>query len=93
MFEKINVSVGITQGSFFSLIFYLFYNANLIEISTWHLDLKTSGFIDDIMLIATNSKTKSTNIILEKSHKDCFKWSEKHRLNFTPKKYQLIYFV
>ena len=64
-----------------------------MEISGKHKNMKTSGFIDDVMLVATGSNTKETNKLLEKAHEDCLDWAKKHGSKFAPKKYQLVHFT
>lgn len=90
---KIGISIGIPQGSPLSPILYLFYNADLMEISNNYNGMNSSGFIDDVMLVATATNTIKINKLLEKAHKDCLIWAKKHGSKFAPKKYQLVHFT
>ena len=96
--ERININIGIPQGSPLSPILYLFYNADLIETTTRRAERKKdptmdkSGYIDDVMLAATGPNAEATNETLAKAHEECQDWARKHGSKFAPKKYQLVHF-
>lgn len=90
---KFRISIGIPQGSPLSPILYLFYNADLMEISNKYKEINSSGFIDDVMLVTAADNTAKTNELLGKAHEECLVWARKHGSKFAPKKYQLVHFT
>ena len=72
--EKLAISTGIPQGSPLSPILYLFYNADLID-ECIQLDpnIKASGFIDDVMLLAIGKSLEVTCGLLFSAHQVCLK--------------------
>lgn len=91
--DKFDISTGIPQRLPLSSILYLFYNADLMEISNRYRGIDSSGFIDDMMLVATGASIIKINELLQKAHEDCLTWANKHRSKFAPKKYQLVHFT
>lgn len=90
--EKLAISTGIPQGSPLSPILYLFYNADLID-ECIQLDpnIKASGFIDDVMLLAIRKSLEVTCGFFFPAHQVCLKWVKTHGSKFAPKKYQLVH--
>jgi hypothetical protein len=86
---------GIPQGSPLSPIFYIYYNADLLDIQvtgalTPHLSL---GFIDDIgygvkRITSSGNIAKLTEILVEAEH-----WRQWHGAQFETSKYLLIHFT
>lgn len=72
--EKQAIFTGIPQGSPFSPILYLFYNADLIdECIQLDSNIKASGFIDDVMLLAIGKSLEVTCGLLFSAHQVCLK--------------------
>ncbi|KAJ3477493.1 hypothetical protein NLI96_g10423 [Meripilus lineatus] len=92
--EPLQASTGIPQGSPISPILYLFYGADLLEITeVSQRDRFTAGYIDDTMLAAT-SKTIEENVAkLEEMASEALKWSDTHACKFDVTKFQLIHFT
>jgi exonuclease III len=91
---KTVISIGIPQGSPVSPILYLFYNSELIEDCEKYLreGVETSGYADDIGLIAQGPNTATTTKILTKVHEEvCVPWARRHGSVFSPPKYQLLH--
>lgn len=65
--NKIDISVEISQRSLLLSIWYLFYNANSMEINNKYHEINLSGFIVDVTLITTTINTIKTNKLLENS--------------------------
>ena len=87
----INIEAGIPQGSPLSPILFMFYDAELLEISK-PPDLAL-GFIDDIAY-GISGQTAQNNVerlqvILSKSEE----WKERHGAQFEPSKYMLMHFT
>ena len=91
--DQITVSTDISQRFFISLILYLYYNADLLEIET---DLKLSfyvtDYIDDIAILILSRSVNENNCTLQKLHSKIMIWEHKHTSVFTLNKYQLIHF-
>lgn len=90
--EKLAISTEIPQGSPLSPILYLFYNADLID-ECIQLDpnIKASGFIDDVILLAIGKSLEATCGLLFSAHQVCLKWAKTHGSKFALKEYQLVY--
>ena len=88
------LTVGVPQGSPLSLILFLFYNAELLDIYVG-LRARTlgSGFVDDVNILAFSQSTTNNYRILEKTHKDCLEWADRFGIKFAPQKYELVHFT
>jgi hypothetical protein len=85
---------GIPQGSPLSPIFFLFYNANLVDAC----NLPTSpssgiGFVDDVNALAFSKTTENNCRTLQSVHERCLEWARKHGASFAPEKYILVHFT
>lgn len=85
---------GVPQGSPASPILYLFYNSELFE-NCGKTDSKVDcvGFADDTNLIAFGRSTEENCRRLERAHRDCLRWAERHGAKFAPDKYELMHFT
>jgi len=91
--ENSTVFAGIPQGSPMSLILYLFYNADLLEVcDNIRLRTSASGFIDDINILTYSKSTEQNCRNLEQIHTECDRWAHRHGSGFNLKKYDLIHF-
>ena len=90
----IYVNTGISQDFSFSLIFYLFYNPDLLtNLNNVQLNVTFLDYIDDIAVLII-SETIEINIQkLESVHTKVLKWFDKHVSRFDYNKYQLIHFT
>jgi hypothetical protein len=90
--EKSRVNAGIPQGSLILPILYLFYNADLLNISE-NRTLRTSltGFMDDVNLLAYGTTTEGNCRNLKRIYNVCEDWARRHRLKFNPDKYELLH--
>ncbi|KZV79510.1 hypothetical protein EXIGLDRAFT_585415, partial [Exidia glandulosa HHB12029] len=75
-------------------ILYLFYSADLLEI-TRDMGKKAfaGGYIDDTMLVAVSDSVESNLDILAQLTPRCLAWSARHACQFDVKKFQLIHFT
>lgn len=67
--DPISVTNGTTQGCPLSMLLYVFYNADLIEI-TWGKNESVFGFVDDMALVAVANTLTETHAML----KDMMEW-------------------
>ena len=91
--DKIKIKIELSQNSFISFIFYLFYNAELLE-TCIDENLKTaaSDFVNDVAIMTINSTKINTLEALQKSHEKTIKWAKTHESIFVSTKYKLIHF-
>jgi ribonuclease HI len=76
-----------------SPILYLFYNADLLEISPNEPDKLVTGYIDDTNLIVTGKDTRETTRKLVALHQKAERWAKRAASVFAPAKYKLIHFI
>jgi hypothetical protein len=67
--REYKIQTGIPQGSPLSPILYLFYNADLIKECSQELDTMSTGYIDDVAILAWGKITKETCTTLGKALK------------------------
>jgi len=84
---------GIGQGDPLSMILYIIYNADLIEIAEGN-DKESIGYVDDAMAIAIGNDfhkttTKIENIMSREG--GAFNWSRAHNSNFEISKLAIIH--
>ena len=91
--EKLRIQYEMFQKSFFSFIFYIFYNVNLIEWSiNFSLNIIASKFINNAAIMTINVTTENNLIILQIVHERCVEWFKIYESSFVIIKYELIYF-
>jgi hypothetical protein len=86
---------GIGQGDPLSMILYLFYNVDLLNI-TKGINKKSLGYVDDDMLVAITKSFKETHRILKSMMilwGGGFMWSKSHNSSFETTKSKLIDFA
>ncbi|KAJ3476748.1 hypothetical protein NLI96_g10952 [Meripilus lineatus] len=92
--EPLQASTGIPQGSPMSPILYLFYGADLLEITDdTQRDRFTAGYIDDTMLAATSATIEENVAKLEAMAIKALEWSSTHACKFDITKFQLVHFT
>jgi hypothetical protein len=92
--HEFTAETGIPQGSPTSPILFLFFIADLLDLTNnTALRLSASGFVDDINLLTYSESTEKNCSTLERIHKDCAKWSDTHGVRFAPEKYELLHFT
>ena len=94
MMMKCSVNIDISQDSSLSLILYLFYNANLLEVCD-DIKLRTSftDFVNDINILTYKEFTKRNCRVLSKIYDRCEQWSKTHDIKFLMTKHELIHFT
>ncbi len=84
---------GIPQGSPFSPILSLFYNADLVELcNSLDLPITCISFVDDVNILAFGLSTEETCTALNEIHSSCLRWGDMHGASFAPEKYALVHF-
>ena len=92
MTKEFAVRTEISQSSLLSLILYLFYNADLLNICNWpRTNTSSLGFIDDVNILTYRKSIEKNCTMLEIIHKKCKKWADQHEAVFAPHKYELIH--
>ena len=91
--EPIPTPAGIPQGSPLSPLLYMYYNADLLDITSGKIDTMSLGFIDDIVY-GVQGESNTGNIrkikrLLEKAEE----WRKKHRAQFEMTKYVLVHYT
>ena len=91
--NRIKIKIEFSKNFFISLIFYLFYNAELLE-TCIDESFKTaiSDFVNDVAIMTINNTKTDTLKALRKSHEKTIKWAKTHESVFVSTKYQLIHF-
>ena len=89
---EFHVQTDIPQGFPLSLILYLFYNVDLLEICNRSgTNTSAIGFIDDVNILAYSTSTEENCKTLKRLHKKCKRWALKYSSVFASDKYKLIY--
>jgi len=87
------INTGIPQGSPLSPILYLFYNADLIDECNQAPDAMSTGYIDDVGILAWGQTTEQTCETLGKTLEKAQRWASTHASVFAPNKFQLTHFT
>jgi hypothetical protein len=75
---------------------YLFYNADLLDITIDKDGLRhglVTGYINNISIIVNGRNIEEITKTLLMLHERAEKWAHRHALIFAPQKYELIYFI
>ena len=87
------INAEISQKFSVSLILYLFFNANLLNICEQQKKKTTSiEFVNDVNVLTYSTSTEKNCKILKKLHEVFTTWFRRHEANFFSTKYELIYF-
>jgi ribonuclease HI len=87
------INTGIPQGSPLSPILYLFYNADLVDECNQTPDAMSTGYIDDVGILAWGKTTEQTCDTLGKILEKAQRWASTHASVFAPNKFQLTHFT
>ncbi len=92
--DRIRTIINVFQKFSMSSIFYVFYNANLID---WCINLQINiieaNFIDDINILVMSDSIEKNVLILKMIHVEfCMIWAHQHDSFFVLIKYKLIHF-
>jgi hypothetical protein len=87
------ITNGIGQGDPLSMVIYIIYNADLINVSQGHPNELTLAFVDDTAFIAIGNSIKETHDMLQDMLERAgggFDWSRDHNSKFETNKFALI---
>ncbi len=92
--DRIRTVINVFQKFSMSSIFYVFYNANLID---WCINSQTNiieaDFIDDIDILIVKDSAEENFLSLKAIHAEsCMIWANQHDSLFVSIKYELIHF-
>jgi hypothetical protein len=92
--DRIRTVINVLQKSSMSSIFYVFYNANLID---WCINSQaniiTANFIDDINILVMKNSIEENVLSLKTIHvESCMIWVHEHDSLFVSIKYEFIHF-
>ena len=91
--DWMNTNIEISQNFSFSLILYLFYNVDLLNIfNDENLNSLTIDYINDITILMTEVSFEENIKKLKALHDRVLNWFKKHASIFDFKKYQLMHF-
>ena len=93
--EIINIANGIGQGDPLSMLLYILYNADLLELPDNPTEEDALGYVDDIALIATGTDFEGTTQRLSNmmtKNEGGLQWSNNHNSRFEVTKSAIIHF-
>jgi hypothetical protein len=86
------IKANISQKSFISSIFYLFYNVDLLKIfEKSSRRIAIVSFVNDINLFTYDIFTEQNCRTLKRLHQECETWNRRHEVAFASIKYELIH--
>jgi hypothetical protein len=91
--QEYTINAGTPQGSPLSAILYLFYNADLIDECNQGTDAISTGYIDDVGILAWGNTTDETCSALGRILEKAQRWANTHASVFAPDKFQLTHFT
>lgn len=91
--DRYDIETGIPQGSPLSPILYILYNADLVEHCATDRDTATTGYIDDVAILAWGDTTEESCMKLKRALEEAKRWSTTHASKFAPDKFQLTHFT
>lgn len=92
--EWFDITNGIGQGDPLSMILYIIYDSDLVEMAKGKREL-TLAFVDDTAFLAIGETFQETHRILRdmlERRRGGFEWSSKHNSRFEPSKFALMDF-
>jgi hypothetical protein len=93
--DWIPITNRIGQGDPLSMVIYIIYNADLVDVSQGHPNELTLAFVDNTAFIAIGSSTEKTHEMLQDMLERAgggFEWSHNHNSKFETNKFALIDF-
>ncbi len=88
------INADISQRFFISLIFFLFFNASLIEkCKALKIKIEVLNFINNINILTYNKFIEEICKTLSKAHDIYVKWACTHDATFASKKYEFTHFI
>ena len=88
------INADISQRFLISSIFFLFFNASLIEkCKALKIKIEVLDFVNDINILAYDRFIEEICKTLSKAHDVCAKWAYTHDATFTSEKYELTHFI
>ncbi len=94
MSDMHKINADILQKFFILLIFFLFFNASLIEkCEALKIKIEVFNFINNINILIYNRFTEEICRTLSKAHNICAKWACIHDTTFASEKYELTHFT
>ena len=93
--DIIHIENGIGQGDPLSMLLYILYNADLLELPDHPTDEDAIGYVDDVALIAVgNDFTETNNRLQDMMTKEDggIKWSRDHNSKFEVSKSAVLHF-
>ena len=88
------INADISQESLISLIFFLFFNASLIEkCKELKIKIEVFNFVNDINILVYDRFIEEICKTLSKTHDVCAKWAWTHDTTFASEKYELTHFI
>ena len=91
--QSIPTPAGVPQGSPLSPILYMYYNADLLEVTKDEVDTMSLGFIDDIVYGVEGESDKQNVRKLKKLLQGAEEWRRRHGAQFERSKYVLVHFT
>ncbi|KAL6152343.1 hypothetical protein ACJQWK_05935 [Exserohilum turcicum] len=91
--QEYAINTGIPQGSPLSPILYLFYNADLIDECNREANTTSTGYIDDVAILAWGNTAAETCSTLSRVLEKAQRWAITHASVFAPDKFQLTHFT
>jgi ribonuclease HI/retron-type reverse transcriptase len=91
--QEYAINTGIPQGSPLSPLLYILYNADLVDQCNEQTDAMSTGYIDDVAILAWGKTTERTCEILGTTLEKAQRWATTHASVFAPDKFQLTHFT
>jgi hypothetical protein len=91
--QEYAINTGIPQGSPLSPILYLFFNADLIDECNREANATSTGYIDDVAILAWGNTAAQTCSTLSRVLEKAQRWAITHASVFAPDKFQLTHFT
>ncbi len=86
------INVDISQDSSIFLIFYFFYNADILKsLKRSRYRIIAIEFVNDINILIYKTSTKNNCKALKKTHVECELWARRHEARFASTKYELMH--
>ena len=91
--EDYAINTGIPQGSPLSPLLYILYNADLVDQCNEQTEAMSTGYINDVAILAWGKTTEQTCEILGAALKKAQRWATTHASVFALDKFQLTNFT